>query len=204
MTVVVVSTRYDRATRTTHQWAKNFVVALNQIGFHAVTLYASGVNAVSLQQSLCGADVLVFFGHGEPDRLIGQRSRLWIGSGPTLVDVSTVNLLSNVKVYAVCCQASLQLGKAYAAAAPAGAFLGYEAPFGLSYPNAALFEREVIFGGLDFVYGKNPPSSVASNLRQRWKRLSDQFLNGKLQNSHDHFLAGYAAATNALFVALTP
>src|ERR1700730_11274718 len=113
-TVLVVSTHYDRATRITYRWAKNFVTKLNQLGHRTRTLYGSAVNTGALQNALSGADVLVFFGHGEPDRFIGQKSRFSIGSGPTLVDVSTVTNLKYVVVYAVCCQASLLLGKAYA------------------------------------------------------------------------------------------
>jgi hypothetical protein len=203
-TVLVVSTRYDRATRMTYRWARHFVGELNKLGQHPISLYGSAVNAVSLQNPLIKADVLVFFGHGEPDRFIGQRSWLSTGSGPTLVDVSTVAALKHVNVYAVCCQASLLLGKAYAGIAPGGAFLGYAAPFGISYPNAAYFENIVVDRGLDLVLGKITPHTIEIDLRQEWKNLSDQFLNGALHNRPDQFLAGLAAATNSLFVTLTP
>jgi len=203
-TILVVSTSYDRATRVSHRWANNFVGKLNKLGFNTAKLFGSKVDVVSLRTQIRSADVLVFFGHGEPDRFIGQRGWLSIGAGPTLIDVTTVTVIGHVKVYAVCCQASLLLGRAYSAIAPQGAFLGYAAPFGASYPNAKYFEETVTAGGLDFISGTKSPQVVQVDLREAWKDLSDQFFNGALSHRPDAFPAGFAAAANSTFVTISP
>jgi hypothetical protein len=199
--VLLVATRYDSTTRPLYRWAKNLEATLVK-GNAVSTLY--GPSAVSASLSgMSAADFVIFFGHGEPDRFIGQRGRFSLGSGPTLVDTTTVSLLQGSPVYAVCCQAGIQLGPAYARVYPSATFLAYQAPFGFSLPNAADFETIVNQSAVDFVAGRST-SAIHSDLQKAWRALANSFMNGSRQNKKGAFLAGLAASTNALFVSLNP
>jgi hypothetical protein len=202
--ILVVAPSYDSQTRRSHLWAQRFADDLDKAGHATVRLLGSRANATSLRVALKSVDWLVFFGHGEPDRFIGQRSRLSLGAGPTLLDTTEVQALQNVRVYAVCCQSSLILGKAYESVAPRGAFLGYAAPFGLSVPNAKYFEDTINTHGRDFVSGNKDARTAREDLHRAWESLSEEFFNGSLVKRPDHFGGGFTAATNALFVRLNP
>jgi hypothetical protein len=180
--VVVVATRYDQATRITHRWADGLVRALS-LGVHTpIFIPGSAVSAATFSQTIstCStSDFVIFYGHGEAHRLIGQLGWLSVGSGPTLVDDTTVNVFKGLPVYAVCCHALGTLGSAYASAYPQGAFIGYETRFGFSIYDDSLFQRIVNDAALDFVNG-NPPAQIIANLKNNWQTLSDDFLNGSV------------------------
>jgi hypothetical protein len=197
--VLIIATRYDPVSRRMYRWARNLETALPGT---VTTLYGPAVSTASLSHTK-RADYIIFFGHGEPDRFIGQKGRFSLGSGPTLVDTTTVNLLGGSRVYAVCCQAGIQLGPAYSQVYPSASFIAYEAPFGFSYPNAADFESIVNQSATQLI-GGTPSKAVHSNLQKEWRALANAFLNGSKKNRKDAFLAGYAASTNALFVSVNP
>jgi hypothetical protein len=200
--VLLVATRYDTTTRRLYRWAKNLESTLSKSGHTVGALYGPGANSASLS-GVSATAFVIFFGHGEPDRFIGQRGRFSLGSGPTLVDTTSVSLLQGSHVYAVCCQAGIQLGPAYARVYPSASFLAYQAPFGFSLPNAADFETIVNQSAIDFVAGRST-RAIHGDLQKAWRALADSFMNGGRQNKKGAFLAGYAASTNALFVSLNP
>jgi hypothetical protein len=201
-TVLLVATRYDTTTRRLYRWAKNLESTLSKSGHNVSALYGPGASSASLS-GVSAAAFVIFFGHGEPDRFIGQRGRFSLGSGPTLVDTTSVSLLQGSHVYAVCCQAGIQLGPAYARVYSTACFVAYEAPFGFSLPNAADFETIANQSAVDFVAGASA-RTIHSDLQKAWRALANAFMNGSKQNKKGAFLAGYAAATNALFVSLSP
>lgn len=150
--------------------------------------------------------VVLFYGHGEPDRLIGQRGRFSTGSGPTLIDTSSVGLLVGRPVYAVCCHARAGLGPAYGGTFPSGAFVGYESALGFSRHQPGEFMAVVNRAARDFV-GGTPARAVVTSLQNEWRALSDAFLNpsgGRLFRTPDFIFAGFAAAGNASFVGTNP
>ena len=202
--ILLLATRYDSMTRKTYGWAQNLELALKSYGAtHQVSSYYGTSVSASALSSAPSADYVLFFGHGEPDRLIAQRGRLSLGSGPTLVDTTTVKILGGTSVYAVCCQAGILLGPAHSKVSSRAEFIGYRSPFGFSYPNAGDFESVVSQSALGLINGTSAHQTHA-RLKQEWFALSDDFLNGSKKNNKDAFLAGYAAATNSLFVSVNP
>jgi hypothetical protein len=205
---VVVATRYDRATRVTYQWANDLVRDLQQLGHAPVFMPVSTISSAAFSQAISTyspSDFVIFYGHGEADRLIGQPSWLSVGSGPTLVDETTVNVFRGLSVYTVCCYALCALGSAYAFAYPQGAFISYESRFGFSPPNERFFKPIVNNAAIDFVKG-NSPAQIINDLKNNWQNLSDDFLspNGSLNHCQDAFLAGFSADTNSRFVGKKP
>lgn len=199
--VLLIATRYDSVTRFFYRWANNLATTLAAANTISV-LYGPSVTSAALLVTP-GTDYIIFFGHGEPDRFIGQKGLLSLGSGPTLVDRITVSHLKGSQVYAVCCQSGIQLGPAYSYAFPSASFVAYSAPFGFSFPNAVDFESIVKQSAVDFVAG-TPARTLHVNLEREWKTLADDFLNGGKKHRKDAFLAGYAAATNSLFASVNP
>jgi hypothetical protein len=202
--VLLLATRYDSISRFTHRWATNLerILLSSGLGHTVSSYYGPAVSAATLATAP-GADYLLFFGHGEPDRLIAQRGWLSLGSGPTLVDTTTVGMLGGHSVYAVCCQAGILLGPAHSSMSPTAEFVGYKAPFGFSFPNAADFESVVNPSAIALING-SPAKAVCDQLRQEWHNLADDFPNGSRRSRRDAFLAGYAAATNSAFVSVNP
>jgi hypothetical protein len=198
--ILIIATRYDSVSRRMYRWARNLETTLT--GHTVSTLYGPAVSPASLS-SMKRADFVIFFGHGEPDRLIGQKGHFSLGSGPTLVDTTTLTLFGGSRVYAVCCQAGIHLAPAYSQVYPSASFIAYQAPFGFSYPNAADFESIVNQSAVQLFSG-TPSSAVHGNLQKEWRGLADAFLNGSKRNRRDAFLAGYAASTNSLFVSISP
>lgn len=199
--ILLVATRYDAVSWRFYRWAKNLEAILVRSNA-VIGLYGPAVNTKSLS-GLTRPDFVIFFGHGEPDRFIGHKGRFSLGSGPTLVDTTTISLLQGGDVYAVCCQAGIHLGPAYSQVYPRASFIAYQSPFGFSFPNASDFESIVNQAALDFAAGKSA-RIIHNDLQKAWRALADAFLNGSKKNNKDAFLAGYAAATNALFVSLNP
>lgn len=202
--ILLLATRYDSVSRMTHRWAKNLEsIMLSSMPHHTISSYYGPAVLPSSLATTPSADYLLFFGHGEPDRLIGQRGRFSLGSGPTLVDTTTVSMLGGHSVYAVCCQASILLGPAHSSTSPTATFVGYKAPFGFSFPNPVDFESVVTPSAIALINGLSA-RRVRNRLRQEWRHLANEFLNGSKQNRKDAFLAGYAASTNSVFASVNP
>jgi hypothetical protein len=201
--ILVLATRYDSDTRLTYRWAIDITNDLNCQGHNTQLLVPQSVNTPAVSQHIGSYEFILFYGHGEADRLIGQKGRLSLGSGPTLVDTTTVNIFQGNIVYAVCCQALILLGSAYASLYPQGAFIGYSAPFGFSSYSAGDFQQIVNQSAIDLVNGQTA-SMIVADLTSKWKILSDDFFNGSRQGRPDAFLAAYAAAGNAVFVGVKP
>ena len=202
-TVLIAATRYDATTRLLHGWAVDLEAALKGQGHSCTFLSGPAVTVAALAAGAASADVIVFFGHGEADKLIGQRGRFSSGGGPVLVDGASVATLAGKQTYAVCCQALIQLGPAFGSAYPSSCFLGYAAPFGFSTSNHADFRAVVNDSAADLVAGASGMNVVAS-LQQAWRALADDFLNGGRASRPDAFVAGFAAAANSIYVGLSP
>ena len=199
--VLVVATRYDPATRRTFLWASNIVNDLYNKGHACNFIQGHAVSYMAIDQAIASADFVLFYGHGEPDRLIGQKSLLSFGNGPTLVDTTNVHVFQGRPVYAVCCYALRDLGLEYARIFPNRGFIGYDNQFGISIDNHTDFEEVVNQSAISLVDGTHP-NFVFSDLRRRWDALANDFLRGPLQNSRDAFMAAAMASSNARTVGL--
>jgi hypothetical protein len=150
---------------------------------------------------MSSADFLVFFGHGEATRLIGQGGLF--SSSPTLVDTGSVSVLRGVPTYTVCCRALQALGAAYAALYPHGGFVGYRGPFFFSDKDPLEFGNVANSAAMSFVNG-SPHGQVAADLKQAWGKLSERFCTGDLRDRPYAFLGIAMAAANERFVGAMP
>jgi hypothetical protein len=194
--VLVLATRYDSATRRTFAWASNLVQDLYTKGHAYNFIHGAAVSYTAIDHAIASTDFVIFYGHGEMDRLIGQKSLQSIGNGPTLVDTTSVNVFQGRPVYAVCCYAVAGLGRAYSVLFPNKGFIGYMNQFGISIYNQTHFAEIVNRGAMSLADGVLP-APVMNQLRNEWSNLADSFLKGPLQNSPDAFLAATVASTNA-------
>ena len=202
--VLVVATRYDSTTRITWSWASNLVKDLFNKGHHYNFIEGRAVSYTAIDHIIPSADFVLFYGHGEPDRFIGQKGLLSFGSGPPLVNTTNVSVFQGRPVYAVCCLALGRLGSEYAHMFPQGAFIGYDGNFAFSYKIPTYFEGVVNQAALDLVDG-TPPRQVYNDIQTAWDTLSVALLKGTLPvNVQDGFAAAFSAYTNARTVGIKP
>lgn len=202
--VIIVATKYDADTRLTHRWAQSLRTSLSSSSHSFDFIDGRLVTHSVISQAITSSrDFFLFYGHGEPDRFIGQKNWWSFGSGPTLIDQTTANVFQGCTVYAVCCRALITLGPSYAALYPKGAFIGYRAPFGFSHHNSNYF-RDVVNGSAIQLVNGGFPSQVVSDLKDEWVKLANNFMNGPLSSRPDAFAAGFAASGNSLFVGRQP
>jgi hypothetical protein len=197
--VLIVSTCYDVNSYYTSRWAANLHTELvkhkNTISLHydATTLCRAGS---ALQEAVSRVDYVVFYGHGTKDEWIALpevANVLGTTAASALVDLNTVDVLKEKKVYAGCCWSLKGLGKAHSANSAKGEFVGYDQEFDFEYSNATRFEEVVKQSVISYING-TPAADVAKNLRERWTRLRDDFgQGGELNNSTNSAMA-YAAA----------
>jgi hypothetical protein len=201
--VVVVAPRYDEDTRITSGWSEELVAALQGFGVPAIHLLASEATSENLLKAVPSVDLFVFFGHGDTDRLVGQPSSGLQGDGPTLVDISTIRVLEGKPVYAIACNALLELGKQYANEFPSGCFVGYQDEFCLPPISHAHFGMVVNRGALMMATTLDGPLVVAELIAD-WTDLRKEFESGSLNSEPDWFIASFAAYQNAACVGRRP
>jgi hypothetical protein len=168
-------------------------------------LLGSRVTQANLAAKIPGTDAVIFYGHGEPDRLFGQPTGWLVERQHVLVDIASIPMLQCRPLYAVSCHALRVLGTACGKTMPPTRFVGYEVPFSFAYRHTESFRDVVNFSAVNFATN-TAHSTIVGVLKGQWQALADQFLNpaNPLSRSRDAFLAGMAASTNALWVGSRP
>jgi hypothetical protein len=207
--VLIVSTCYDVNSYYTSQWAanlhKDLVKQQHTICLHydAAALCRAGT---ALQEAIERVDYVVFYGHGTKDEWIALpevANVLGTVTASALVDIQTVDVLREKRVYAGCCWSLRGLGKAHSATATRAEFVGYDQEFDFEYANAEYFERVVNQSVISYINGA-PAAEVARNLRERWTRLRDDFAHGDLMHRRNNHAALAAAERNSQRVGSLP
>jgi len=147
-TVLLVRTRlpWPDETRISYRWAEAAKREFEVNGWQVIDLASDDAVRANVEKLLQAAesDVFLFYGHGEPDRMIGQDIM-------ALIDLANLHLLKDQKVYVVACWTAEVLGKK--AANVARCYLGYEDEiFVWSQPYAAYLENCVNKGILAMLY----------------------------------------------------
>lgn len=198
-TIIVAATRYDIETSFTYAWASELITLAQHHGYSTVFLREQSVNESTLIQALHPTHALFFYGHGQPDILLGQDAK---GNPVPFIDLRSIAHLQGIPVYAVCCDSLRELGSSYAALFPQGTFIGYDGPFSFSPYHHVRFQAIVNEGALDYLSG-TVPNHCVEELRRRWYALQGAFFNGTIEGV-DLFIAAYAAFKNAQSLGLQP
>jgi hypothetical protein len=191
--VVILATRYDWETARTFEWAKELQGELFNYADNCFFADVTGLcrGGTSFNDLIDTSTHVIFYGHGETD--------CWTalpGSPCTeLLGASTVRILDNKDVYAVCCSSLAGFGAAFSTSCH-GTFVGYDDRFGFHRKNELEFKQTVHQSAVNFVVNGNG-SQVVNNLRSEWSRLAKEFASGSLQNRHDAIMAGHVASLNA-------
>lgn len=141
---------------------------------------------------------VVFYGHGDHDRLYGQRTDATAEQAPILVDDLHADVFRGANVYAVACYALDILGQAHQRDNPTAHFIGYNDLFAKSEYDFDLFRLCVHHGAVLFVAGMDG-HATSSILKKWWEGLRDEYLTpppgGRF--TLDKVWAAFAADINA-------
>jgi hypothetical protein len=203
---LVLATSYDPETRDTRRWASSLVEKLAGYGHTSKFLVGAEVTRENLAHNISSADCILFYGHGEQDKLCAQPTGyLWKKEFPTLVDARDTSYFGNHPVYAVACEALSVLGKHYGTASPPGSFVGYRMPFMVNPANTFPFQVIVNDSAVEFVAGK-PAVDVVQILESKWERLYDWCINPNSPGAHtpDAWVTGLAALNDMHVIGSAP
>jgi hypothetical protein len=125
--VVIIAPEHDQWTSEMCKWPND----LNIDGGHSVRMFTgAGIDGAEVREFLRGFDgpaiMIIFYGHGTNDALLGVR-------GP-LVEVDDLPWKCELDLYAFCCKAARLMGRAFEGRCDKG-FLGYD-PLPLCFENA--------------------------------------------------------------------
>ncbi len=178
--VLIVATSDDAQTYLTSYWAKSLQNELATVGHDTELLSGPDVTFTRLRSAIAASmpllEYVVFYGHGDSDRLFGQQTDSTAEQAPILVDDLRVDIFQVANVYAVACSALDKLGSAYAIryAAQNQHFIGYEDVFAFSEYDVGRFEW-LVRQGAHLAIGYDPQTAVNS-LREGWLQLSKFYL----------------------------
>ena len=98
-------------------------------------------------------DFIIQYGHGESDKLFGQRNNV----KESIIDTANVNMLSWAVVSTVSCSSAIELGPAAVNANTTrnkSAYLGHNLPYGCEYPHWQFFQKAANEANIALLEGK--------------------------------------------------
>jgi hypothetical protein len=209
--VLILATSYDDPTWETNRWAHNLEQKLWQEGHRCTLVEGADVTRERLEQEGDHTDYILFYGHGEADRLYAQEEKGWLMTQQhVLVDATDLGPLRTRPLYAVCCHALTILGEAYGKSSPPGTFVGYGKHFGFWIRNSSRFEEIANKSARAFVNGK-PAADIVRTLKEEWEELEDEItdelysvVQRSPQERWDFIEASFSASVNARYVGTRP
>jgi len=133
-TVVLIRTRHPRqnpgkpdATEYSYEWAGIVKQQFEINGWQVIDLAIDNAITSQVESVLQDAknEVVIFYGHGFPDCMIGQNLE-------AVIDLNNMSLLKNKKVYVMACWTTKELGKK--AEGIVYCYLGYNQPVSFTVP----------------------------------------------------------------------
>jgi hypothetical protein len=211
MNVLIIATRYDKASNCLYGWAEELRTHLLTSGHCDACLMLDGESLCrsgsSLSDAIDRVDYVVFYGHGEKDQWIALPARGTVASAP-LVDVGRVNDLKGRTVYSACCHSLSALGPAFkiafSAQVPPPEFVGYQFAFNVHFSNETYFRDIVRDSIFDFIINKRSASNAHATQKAKWDQLHNDFSTGGMLSSRpDAWVAAANARDNAASVGFT-
>jgi hypothetical protein len=197
--VLILATKYDRATSRTSEWAKELQGKLIPYVDTCFFVDVTGLCRAggTLDEIANMATHVIFYGHGEPN---------WWTALPgnpdsQLVGTNSVQTLKSTEVYAVCCSSLVGLGKAHASLS-SRSYVGYDQRFRFDLDNEDEFKRIVNESAVNFVLTGNAAQAV-KDLRSAWAQLANEFA-GPLKLRKNAAMAGSFAQSNGQRIGSRP
>jgi hypothetical protein len=197
--VLILATKYDRATSRTFDWAKELqdklIPYVDTCFFIDVTgLCRAGQTMDEIAKI---ATHLIFYGHGEPD---------WWTALPgnpdtQLVGITSARSLNRANVYAVCCSSLTGLGAMHSVLS-GRSYIGYDQKFRFDLENEQEFKKIVNDSAFNFIITGNAAQTVLE-LRSAWAQLANDFA-GTLKLRKNAVIAGSFAQSNGQRVGSAP
>lgn len=194
MSIIVVRTDYDRATKITCLWGER----LRDLIEVDHDLHATQATENELRQILQGnpqGSIIAFYGHGTARSLLAQ------GGSSSLISLTAPGImpkeLTGMKIYAVACNAGKNLGPNLGQ--NKAEFIGYSDPFGYSIPYEHVFADIVNWGICNWSSGETSRDVVAA-LRSHWMGVKDDFMNGGNSTCYGAHFVALQALSNSIYV----
>jgi hypothetical protein len=187
-TVLLVRTRLpwpDDTTQISCRWAEAVRQSFEANGWRVIDLGIDDAVRANVEKLLEAAQssVFLFYGHGKPDRMIGQDKN-------ALIDLDNCHILKKQKVYVVACWTAEVLGRE--SADIARCYLGYEREiFVGSEAYVAYLEKCVNKGILAML---DTPCCTIERARQHIIEEYDYWI--------EYFTVGAGASTLSVFFAV--
>lgn len=156
--LVFVRTSHDRVTATLSEWAGEVLTAISEHGDHRCQdLTSAQASRANLEAALRGrVDCVVFYGHGEADRLLAQEGA---AGDPAVLDMDNADALNGHLVYVVACSSAHGLGPS-AVRHGARAYFGYDDDFAVVWEGPEVWFKRAANAGLLALLG-GPDSAPA-------------------------------------------
>jgi hypothetical protein len=195
-TVILLSPIYDYVTRTMNAWARIAKVGV----YTAYDLDGYSVTEENLRsclQKFPAAELIVFYGHGEPDCLLvksieGVGTALVHTVGPGVLPVE----LRARHVYAVACHAGSKLGPALASASCH--FVGYKGGLSVVKYFEDYFGKVVNAGLVSWANEPKTCNEIRDQVRNEWLQLSDALVLEKFFENSQRRRYKFLAVKEAL------
>jgi len=205
--VLILATRYDRASACTFEWARELHDMLLPAVDTCLFLDVTGLSPSHsrLDQLTARSTHILFYGHGEPDWWTELPGSPGHPLDTELIGTSTVHTLASAAVYSVSCSSLKGLGAAHAgpsSTASSPAFVGYDDRFRFDYDNRDDFKKIINQSAYTFVLTGNATQTVL-DLRNAWTQLANDFA-GPLRLRPNAVMAGSFAQTNAQRIGSQP
>lgn len=206
--VLVLATRYDRASAYTYRWAEALHHDLLQQGHVCILLDGTTVclGGQSLFDAVESAAVVVYYGHATADEWLALPDAPG-GAAPkrvALMDAARLPSIAGKPVYAGCCHSLGGLGAAYGSlfphsSHPDSGYVGYRDTFDFEFANERYF-KDVVNLSVAALVNRDSAARVVADLKQAWTDLRDEFYVGRLKSVPNASQAGYLAEENSRWV----
>jgi hypothetical protein len=197
--VLILATRYDRATTQTFRWAKELqdelIPYVDSCFLIDVTGLCRGGKTIDDVANI--ATHVIYYGHGEPKWWTALPGKPDV----ELIGLANVHLLKNAAVYAVCCSSLVDLGKEHARISNSD-YVGYDDRFRFDLDNEDEFRKIVNQSAVNFVLTGNAAQTV-KDLQNEWTQLANDFA-GPLKLRKGAVQAGSFATGNAQRIGIRP
>jgi hypothetical protein len=198
--VLILATKYDRATQKTFKWAQNLQDRLIPYVESCFLLDVTGLcRAGSTMSDIIDfATHVIFYGHGEPDWWTALPSN----PNAPLIGLGNIHHLHSSEVYAVCCSSLSGLGTTHGQQSGKN-FVGYDQKFRFEFDNEQEFQNVVNDSAFNFILTGNPAQTVA-DLQSAWAQLANDFGTGPLKLRKNAVMAGSFAHSNGQRIGSRP
>lgn len=145
----------DDFTKNFSYPASELGIIAGNLGWDVTEMKMNATNRTDVENTIRNGnfDFVIQYGHGESDKLFGQRNNVQ----ESIIDNANVDMLSWALVSTVSCSSAQELGPLAVDANTArnkSAFLGHNLPYGCEYPHMQFFQNAANEANIALLEGK--------------------------------------------------